>query len=323
MGIVVPIVFFVTGWIVSFWFKDTTLGNPDFIGWTSMYSAIVLALAGLAALGMSDTEDEAGNKVKKKHDFFFIPIIVWALVLGGLSLYLLVFSGKGKDEDTTESTVDLDAPAEVAEATTRLVNFYNPTSAPLTFIIADDTKDGLIERTEIAPMATEQRELAEGTYLFSAFNAQKETTLAFPDRKYAGDAARYKMHEDEKGTFYQRIVNPMTVETDDYDEAWIVLDGKTNLLLVNVTSACDAEATEAGVQKADWAAGIQEEFEAIDMVEPLYNQFMKDKMIQVVGPGAKLPTEVGPKDIVYLLVPYAGKGDKNKVITQAVLAARF
>ncbi|MBU0487152.1 MAG: hypothetical protein KKA07_08805 [Bacteroidetes bacterium] len=37
-GLIVPILFFVTAWIVSYLFDkgDTTLGNPDFIGWTAL-----------------------------------------------------------------------------------------------------------------------------------------------------------------------------------------------------------------------------------------------------------------------------------------------
>ena len=44
LGILVPIVLFIVGWIVSFWYKDTRIGNPDFMGWTLFYTAIVCLL---------------------------------------------------------------------------------------------------------------------------------------------------------------------------------------------------------------------------------------------------------------------------------------
>ena len=59
------------------------------------------------------------------------------------------------------------------------------------------------------------------------------------------------------------------------------------------------------------------------MMEPLFMQFLPDETIKVVAPGEKLPTEIAENEVIYLLVPYAGKGDKNAVIAKAVLAARF
>ncbi|MBK9452211.1 MAG: hypothetical protein IPN95_22875 [Bacteroidetes bacterium] len=324
MGIAVPIIFFLTGLIVK-WVSgdpDTRIGNPNFIGWTSLFSGIVILLLGLALLGSS--EDENGNKVKKKHDFFWIPVFVWGLLLGVLSIYLLVIKGKGASNEPT-SVISYDSTATAPEKvpTTRIVNFFNPTNDTLGFVIADDTKEGLIENGKVAPHSFEARELEKGTYMFVGFDTKGGNTLTLPDREFAGDEKKYRMHEDEKGSFYQRIVNAATKQTDDYDEAWLSLDGKSHLLVVNVTTACDPEVTEAAVKSADWAGSIQEENDARDMMEPLFMQFLPDETIKVVAPGEKLPTEIAENEVIYLLVPYAGKGDKNAVIAKAVLAARF
>lgn len=324
MGIAVPIVFFITGLLVS-WISgddDARLGNPTFIGWTSLFSGIVILLLGLALLGGS--EDENGNKVRKKHDFFWIPVFVWGVVLLGLSIYLLVIKGKESTKETsTVSSSDNTNTEKAKLPTTRIVNFFNPTKDTLSFVIADDTKDGLIERDKVAPQSFVQRTLEKGTYLFVGFNSKKETTLALPDLEFAGDKKKYRMHEDEKGTFYQRIVNPATKQADDYDEAWLSLDGKSNLLVVNVTTACAPEVTEGAVKNAEWEGSIQEEADARDMMEPLYMKFLPGETIRVVAPGEPLPTEVAANEVIYLLVPHVGKTGKNASIVKAVLEARF
>lgn len=324
MGIAVPIVFFITGLIVS-WVSgdpDTRIGNPRFIGWTSLFSGIVIFLLGLALLGGGT--DEQGNAVKKKHDFFWIPVFVWGLLLGGLSVYLLAFKGKASPAETTTSTDSVATPPVVKEKTptTRVVNFFNPTQDTLTYIVADETGDGLIEKKKVAPHSYVSTELSKGDYLFSAFKG-KQATLSLPPKELAGDASKYVLHEDKQGKFYQRILNPKTREDDDYDEAWLVLDGKTGFLLVNVSTACDPAVTQADVKGANWAGSIQEEHAGNDLVEPLYKKFLKDEFIKVVGPGQPLPTEIAENEVYYLLVPYTGKGDKNAAIIQAVLAARF
>jgi hypothetical protein len=324
MGIAVPIIVFLTGLLVS-WISgdpDTRIGNPSFMGWTSLFSGIVILLLGLALLGSS--EDENGNKVKKKHDFFWIPVFVWGIALALLSIYLLVFQAKGSPA-TTSAVGSADSTTQVSEKlpTTRTVNFFNPTKDTLGFIIADDTKDGLIESTMVPPLSFASRTLEKGTYMFVGIDNKGGNTLILPDREFAGDKKKYRMHEDEKGSFYQRIVNPATKQTDDYDEAWISLDGKSDLLVVNVTTACDPEVTESAVKGADWAGSIQEENDARDMMEPMFLKFLPDETITVVAPGEKLPTEVAENEVIYLLVPYAGKGDKNAVIAKAVVAARF
>jgi hypothetical protein len=328
LGILVPIVFVITGLLVS-WISgdpDTRLGNPSFLGWTALFSGIVIFLLGLGLAGGGDDKDEQGNPIKKKHDFFWIPVFVWGLVLGLSSIYFLGFAQKGDPASTPVASNDssqVSPPAaEVATPSTRVVNFYNPTKDTLTYIVADEKGKGLIDKKKVAPNSYLSAELGKGDYLFSAYKG-KDATLNLPAEEFAGDESKYVLLKDDKGSFYQRILNPGTPENDDYDEAWLVLDGKTQLLLVNVSTACDPEVTKADVQGAKWAGSIQEEYDPRDLVEPLYKKFLKDEFIKVVGPGQKLPTEIKENEVYYLLVPYAGKGDKNAAIVNAVVAARF
>jgi hypothetical protein len=325
-GIIVPIIVVITGLLVS-WISgdpDTRLGNPTLTGWTALISGILIFLLGLGLRGNGEEKDAEGNTVKKKHDFFWIPVFIWGLILGLSSIYLLGFAKKGDapnsstaSNDTTKTTLSEDVPSA-----TRVVNFFNPSKDTLTYIVADEKGKGLIEKKKVAPNSFTSTELAEGDYLFSAYKGQ-EATLSLPAEEFAKDESKYVLLKDDKGSFYQRILNPKTKEGDDYDEAWLVLDGKTQLLLVNVSTACDPEITKDDVLKAEWTGSIQEEYDSRDLVEPLYKKFLKDESIKVVGPGQKLPQQIEESEEYFLLVPYTGKGDKNAAIVKAVVAARF
>jgi hypothetical protein len=324
-GIVVPIIFVLTGLLVS-WISgdpDTRIGNPSFLGWTSMISGILLFLLGLVTWGGTEQQDAQGNTVRKKHDFFYVPILIWGVLLGGLSVYLLVFAVKAQKPAETSSTGAADslAAAGTEKPATRTVNFYNPTQETLTALVGDEMGDGLIEKKEVAPGRIFSIELPEGDYLFSALHADDKTAFTFPAAADADDRSKYVLHEDAKGKFYQRILNPSTPEKDDYDEAWVMMDGKTGFLLVNVTTACDAGVTEKAIRGADWSGAIQAEYSGDDLMEPLYKQFLKNEFIKVVGPGQALPDAAAANEVYYLLVPFGGKGDKNTVITNAVVAA--
>ena len=90
-GILVPILFVGSGLLMSIWYDNPTLGNGPYLAWTSMISGILCLLLGLATLPGKTTDEETGQVVsKKKHDFFFLPIIVWAILLLGLGIYNMI-----------------------------------------------------------------------------------------------------------------------------------------------------------------------------------------------------------------------------------------
>lgn len=324
-GIIVPIVFFVTGWIVSFWFGEgeTTLGNASFIGWTSLYSGIVVLLIGLVLKAGGSSED---GEPKGKHDFFYIPVFIWGILLGGLSLYLLVFTGKAAPTTDPEPiTENQEIVEQFEDDTKRMVNLYNPTDKPLTYIVADDTRDGLISREEVAPNSFRKLELDEGTYLFSAYDEAKETTLEMPlTREIANDKSKYKLVEaaDNGESIIQRILNPRTKETDDYDEAWLMLDGKTKMLVVKAEKACVSAITKEDIAAVNWEEEVFETFDGSDLVEPLYNKFYKDKQITVILPGEKLNAECKEDHVYFILVPFSS-GNQKSAIEKAIIAAKY
>lgn len=319
LGIVVPIVFFVTGWIVSYWFGEgeATLGNSSYIGWTALYSGIVILLLGLIALASGGEEGEP----KKKHDFFYLPVFVWGLLLGALSLYMLVFTGKAA---TPDDVVEDDTEIVVPVPTTRIVNLYNTSDEDLIYIIADETADGLISKEKVEPNSIKTKELKAGTYIFTAYNADKETTLpSVSSKEDAADEKKYKMFEDEEGKFYQRILNPMTKETDDYDEAWLMLDGKTQLLVVEITDICKPGITKEDIEAINWEDQIFETHAGNGLIEPMYNQFKKDFQIKFVVPSDVIPSEIAADEAYFLLMPYDGEGDIGTAIKEDVIMRRF
>jgi hypothetical protein len=48
LGLIVPILLFVIGYIVSLFYEDKTLGNTNLLGWAFFYSSIIFILVGLA-----------------------------------------------------------------------------------------------------------------------------------------------------------------------------------------------------------------------------------------------------------------------------------
>lgn len=88
-GIIVPILILLSGWISSYWFEDTRLGNAPFIGLTFLIACLPVLLIGLGLNAPS--EDENGNMVKKGHSFFFIPVYIWGIILTGAGIYFYWF----------------------------------------------------------------------------------------------------------------------------------------------------------------------------------------------------------------------------------------
>ena len=289
MGIIVPIIFFVTGLLYSLISgdPDKRLGNTDMIAWTSMISGILLTLIGFGALGMTN-KDAQGNEKRASHDFFFIPIIVWGVLLGILSIYMFFFTGKSEEEPEANPVADtvVDEP-EVAR--TRVVNFFNPSKDSLKYLVNDETGTGLVAKGTVGPNEYESVEIDEATYMFIARNMQDKSSFYLPSEEDAKDESKYKLYEDDKGKFYQRILKAATPEEADYDEVWFVLDGKTELLLVDANTASDSDVTRGDIRKTKWADKIVDQYKATDLMEPLYGQQPQKGTYNVKGPGDNLP----------------------------------
>lgn len=85
----VPILFLISCWIVSYWFPDTTLGNAPYIGWSMFWAGIpIFLVGGLMAMGNSPDAETGEVPEKVYSDFFFIPSWIWGVFFICFGLYL-------------------------------------------------------------------------------------------------------------------------------------------------------------------------------------------------------------------------------------------
>lgn len=321
LGIIVPIIFFVVSWIISFFFDGTKtkILEADFLSWTALISGLLIALIGLGLKAQPTEEEEkympnADRKPKSKHDFFFIPVLYWGIGLIGLSIYLF-FSIKTPSTDTSDyETIEI-----VSSPSTRIVNFYNPSLDTLIYIVADDSNEGLIERKKVAPGSYNTLELESRSYLFSAFNLDFVTTLSLPAKKYASDKSKYVRIKDDDGDFYQRKLNAMTTNKDDYDEAWLVLDGTHNLALVDISDICNKHTDIDDIKDIKWSREIYETYDAQDLIEPLYEKSNRNKKVTVLYPGKRIPKRIKEKEKIYILIPFVGDSIEDSLIIESII----
>jgi len=87
-GIVVPIIFLISAFIMSRFEENYMQG----FGKSGLIAGGVLILIGLLTLPGKVLDEGSGQMVsKKKHDFFFLPIIVWGVLLTGVGAYMTFF----------------------------------------------------------------------------------------------------------------------------------------------------------------------------------------------------------------------------------------
>lgn len=291
-GLIVPIVFGICAWIVSYWFEDTRLGNGAYMGWTTFYTAIVLLLPGLAMF--NDKDDEDGTK--RYHDFMFVPILFWSLGLGALCTYLLITSDPqpGDDENTSAQTEQTDEPAPKEEKAFRIVNFLNSSNDTLNCIIK--TEHGS-EKVTVEPKSWVPMELVVDSYTFvvNDMNGNKLAT-------YSSD----------------KLKEPTSSQVD-YESGWVQLDnGAHKLVLVDVTPMMPADFKASNLKDHDWTKRVAGVYDGKSFMEP---KVPKDAMYnsRVLEPGSVLPAKVGTDEQVFALITVTAE----KEITNEYLIERF
>ena len=275
-GIAVPIIFFISGWITSYWFEDTRLLNTAYIGWTMLWAGLALIIFSLASLG--EKLDENGQPIGQKvyNDFFWIPTWIWCLGFIGGSIYLI-----NTATPETESTEDEIVATNTSENTTanevateRNLYLYN--------CAADSIK---IEIRETKPN--------DGTYFdFYVQNNDYEFVAIEPDR--------YTVKMDD----YEQKINlreKTKKHKNDYDGAWLVLCGETDLILVEVTDICKENITASELSKISWTDKVIDRYNGDELIEPDLKS-ERGGEIQVVEPGYYIPQKHGNRERVYALV---------------------
>lgn len=291
LGVLVPIIIFLTGLVVSIWIKDTRIGNPVFIGWTSFYSAILCLLLGLVTFKPDEETDANGNRRPgKRAHFFYIPIVFWGPILGALSAYLLLWQGK-------KASADHYAPEKVATAP--VIHFYNPTGDTLDYLIY--TKNGLSEQRSLEPFSSAKVEAPDKSYVLGALDQTGEATMTLPYyEKY--NAKLYETVNEDGRKVEQRLIRPLTADPSDYEDNWLLLDGGYDLLLVDVTSLYSGTVQKEKVASTDWTKKVKSRHEGTELIELSLKPSSPDGSVYLSPPYTYLPVSNSPGRTIYMVI---------------------
>lgn len=308
LGVLVPIVLFICGWIVSFWYKDTRIGNPDFMGWTLFYTSIVCLLLGLGTFSTAAEQEDSGQRsAKKRPHFFFIPIIFWAPIFGGISAFLLLSSGKKAEDKITEQT-------EVS--TVPVIHFYNPTADTLDYLIY--TKDGLSEQETLEPFTTAKVEAPGKSYVLGALNRSGEATMTLPYYEDY-DAKLYERVKEGDKSVDQRLIRPLSKQPNDYEDNWMLLDGSYDLIVVDVTELYEGTIKKEKVAKIDWMKKIKSRHAGSELIELNIAPPSASGSVYVSDPYTYLPFSNEKDRSVYMILTFENKAEvTNDFIKESV-----
>ncbi len=276
-GITVPIFLFISGWIMSFWFEDTRLGNYPFLGWSMLWAGIVLTLQGAAVWGGGTPDPETGEiPFRRGHDFFWIPVLFWGVGFIGLSIWLINKEpAPGFTSSTNETTVE--AYSDQAE---RTVNIYNPYEDSVDVLVSDlKTKEEIIEAT-IPPNSTRYK-----TFKCRPYYLQVN-----------GSETKEKMRVHQAETHYSY----------EYDELWYILGGAMDMVLVDVTDVCDSTVTRPDIYDINWQSKIVERYNGKQIIEPYMEVSVTKKPI-IYGVGDELPLTHKKRERIYTLIPVSSR----------------
>ncbi|HTF05144.1 MAG TPA: hypothetical protein VK826_14045 [Bacteroidia bacterium] len=309
-GLIVPIFFFICAWIVSLFYDDTRLGNASFMGWSCFYASMALLLPGLGLWG--GTEEEDGTR--KKHDFFFLPVAIWAVGLGILSAVVL-FS---RDDVPEENVVAGKADSVKEEVLlSRTLNILNSSDDTLYCSISNEK--GMAKSIMVEPHIWEERTLDEGSYLFYCMDRNDEIVFRLPNEEIVKQSGKCVSVKGKDGMYSQRIFGPPTESKSDYDDVWLVLDGSRDIMQIDVTELCTGTRTSAEVKKMDWKANLDTVYDGSDLIEPDLWPYKNGGKVTVLEPGDDLPKTIARGERVWLLISVP----KDKEITSEYIGGRL
>src|SRR5690606_11300858 len=133
LGILVFVILFISGWIMSYYFEDTRLGNGSFMGWSMLCSVVPTLLLYLAVIkynikvkdltpGEIPTEK---SKVFTGHSFFFIPVVFWLPIFLVLGLILVIRSAPDSSEEEIANNATEKSSENDKLKGELVVNFWN------------------------------------------------------------------------------------------------------------------------------------------------------------------------------------------------------
>lgn len=310
-------------WIVSFWFTDTRLGNSAYLGWSLFYAAIGALIHSLLIVGMkniSRKEDTAEEQTRAgtiwSHSLFYIPVLVWPFIFGGISAYNLI---PAKENEPAQSAALTD---EALTVETRTIHFLNCTADSMIYRV--DGPDGTYAEKTISPQAYATEELEAGKYNIIGGSMERDIISEIPAEEFRGDKSKCESIKDAEGTVISyRIIRPATPAKDDYDEAWVILDGAYDMMLVDVSAICSNSATKKEIENIDWTKNIIETYSGKDIIEPVYGKYNDNDQYTILDTGSDIPKTIGKNEHVFALFSISQGADLTSENIRAKVLSRF
>ena len=275
LGILVPIIIFLSGLLMSVWFEDTRLGNYPFIGWSLFWAGIVISILGAMLFGGGGAVNPNTGEIGKgkSHDFFWIPMLFWGIGLTGLGIWLM--NKEPLDGFGTETTVVTNEVFKETDNSNveRLLNVYNPSDDSIYVDVIDaKTKESVFD------------------FYVPAWSTRYK---AFGCKKYIIEIDGDPMEIEMKPMMYKK--------KDDYDQLWIVAKANQDLLLVDVTDACGGDVTRGDIRDIDWTEKVIKRYNGRNLIEPKLISSPKKKRI-IYSLGDKLPIDHEANEYIYTLL---------------------
>lgn len=292
-GIMVPIAFFVTWWIVGYWFDDDSFFNKEFLSWFFLWAGSILTLIGLLVFPTYRDSDTGKLKYDDGNTFMWIPILVWGL--GFLAYSINCFNQPWPEDEINEIEEQIRLLQDESPATETTARYSK---------YKIKNKDRLQEGQQIVKLYNPFDHDVE----VNIYNADDEVILsgsmpAYGVTKNVMDAGAYKVvvnnHEQNLSVDGSR-----TLENYDSDHIWVVFGAKTDLMVVDVTSICipgDDEVKEL-ILNTDWTANIYERFSG---KKPFTMHMTQQDSLYFMArpPYYSLPLKHGKHDQVYCIIP--------------------
>ncbi len=221
--------------------------------------------------GFSDVEDmkrEPGEIMpdKRRHDFFWIPVWIWGIIMICLGTYMT--SGSEVEEETE---IAADIPEIIYEGE-RKVEFFNPTDDTVHVSVKNMSQETVMNDS-IPPLYMRWKVLDAGEY---------QVTHSLGSEKII-------VHGSE------------TKENEAYDDGWYVVGGEHDLILLYVNDATRGDIVRSDIRKINWIEKVMKRYKGSSYVIPTLKP--KDNYFySVYGPGINLPLEVLENEKIYSLI---------------------
>lgn len=284
-GITVPIFLFLSGFMMSYWFEDTRLSNYPYFGWTLFWAGIILTLQGAAVWGGGKPDPDTGQvHIKKGHDFFWIPVVFWGLAFLGFGIYYINKPAASFYIPSTTPTTESNEPYSDFEQ--RTVNIYNPYDDSVEIVISNlATKEEIIT-TDVPGLSTRYKEFACVPYYIAVDGVERAERM--------------------------RVTVARDRTANEYAEAWYILGGAMDAVLIDVTEVCTEESDREDMIAVDWISKVKERYNGKQLVEP-FVKYEASKKPVIYGISDDLPQSHTKRERIYALVPVE---NRNKLVEE-------